>query len=191
MKVVLLQHVYVCCISSYPVLWYIFPYAISSVTLYICHVRNVNRSCCQFLWQNVYQPHSHVYHMMMYNIMIMIKNLQGHELIILEHWSTLFPKDQHNWLMRKYSCLQLSEGWSSIKVSGGVSDWHKTNIHHSYHKYSYNFFHPLFCQLLPCSYIANKIYGLKKIYWVKDLYQFFLQPHFCIKVAIEYLFFHF
>ena len=94
--------------------------------------------------------------MMIYNIIIMIKNLQGHELIILEHWSTLFPKDQHNWLMRKYSCLQLSEGWSSIKVSGGVSDWHKTNIHHSYHKHSYNFFHPLFCQLLPCSYIANK-----------------------------------
>ena len=101
--------------------------------------------------------------MMIYNIIIMIKNLQGHELIILEHWSTLFPKDQHNWLMRKYSCLQLSEGWSSIKVSGGVSDWHKTNIHHSYHKHSYNFFHPLFCQLLPCSYIANKIYGLKNI----------------------------
>ena len=104
--------------------------------------------------------------MMIYNIIIMIKNLQGHELIILEHWSTLFPKDQHNWLMRKYSCLQLSEGWSSIKVSGGVSDWHKTNIHHSYHKYSYNFFRPLFlptfamflhCQHWTEKYIESKI----------------------------------
>ena len=34
------------------------------------------------------------------------------------------------------------EEWFSVKVSAGVSvsDWHITNIHHTYRNYSYNFF---------------------------------------------------